>query len=581
VGLVILPRQSEEQTCAGRERAIMRYSPSAVVAGCAVADTADLLETAREAYRRRDWASARAAFAEARDAGPLDADDLCALASCAWWLGDLDAALPAQQGAYTLYLEAGDPGAAAIMAMDVGYTLMLRGEDAQSSGWMRRAVRLLEGEPARVEHGYLDYIVGFEQAFHAADLAAALEAAHRVRAVGQRFADPTLTALGVLGEGRVLVKQGRTGEGMALLDEAMVAATSDDIDPTWAGNIYCHLMVACDEIADMRRAGEWTEVTARWCERMPGAGPFMGICRVHRARALQVRGEWSSAEREATRVCDELSHFDVEIVAEAHYQLGDLRRQRGDLAEAEVAFRRAHRLGRDPQPGLALLRLAQGETGKAAVSIRAALAAADADPLARAQLLPAAAEIAVAAGDLELAHASCAELARNATTYGTTGFAARAAHARGMVLLAGGDAAGALQALRQALVAWQELSAPYEAARVRLLLARAYEAVGDRDAAALEQSTGRDELTRLGAAVGGGVAAPASHDRPGWLTDREAEVLSMVANGMTNRQIADQLVLSVRTVERHLATVYEKLGVHGRSARAAAVSFALREGILA
>jgi DNA-binding NarL/FixJ family response regulator len=544
-----------------------------------MADTADLLEAARDAYRRRDWVAARAHFGAARAEEPLGAEDLYALSNCAWWLGDLDEALPVQQEVYRLHIDADQRGPAALVAMDIGYTLSIRGEEAQGSGWLSRAVRLLEDQPEGVEHGYLDYVLGFEAALAVPQLDEGLEAARRIHGLGQRFGDPTLTALGVLGQGRVLVKQGQVAEGMAMLDEAMVAAVSDELDPAWAGNIYCHLMVACDEIADLRRAAEWTEVVARWCERMPGAGPFMGICRVHRARTLQVRGDWTSAEREAVRVCEELARFDVEIVAEAHYQLGDLRRQRGDLAGAEAAFQAGHRLGRDPQPGLALVRLAGGEVETASASISSALAAAADERLVRARLLPAAVEIDLAAGDLDRARAASDELAEIASTYGTTGFAAQARQAHGSVLLAEGAVAQALTTLRHALRTWQELGSPYAVATVRILLARAYDELGDRDAARLEQAAAQAEFARLGAGPGG--AGRRRPDRTGGLTAREAQVLGLVAAGKSNQQIAAELVLSIRTVERHLATVYDKLGVHGRSARAAAVSHALREGILA
>jgi tetratricopeptide (TPR) repeat protein len=316
------------------------------------------LEHARAAYAERDWDIARDRFREAHAEAPLGTDDLAALADCSWWLGDIDQCLLVQQEVYRLHLEAGRAADAALMALEIAYTLSLRGEQAQASGWMSRGVRHLADEPEGPAHGYLGYIA-FEEAFWGGDLATALAQADQVHALGARHGDANLVALGVLGRGRVLVKQGRLGEGMTLLDEAMLAAVSDELDPGWAGNIYCHLMLACFEIADLRRAGEWTEATASWCERMPGAGPFLGICRVHRAQLLVVHGAWADAEREVTWVRDRFAHFDVEIVAESHYQLGELRRRRGDLDAAEASYRQAHALGRDPQPGLALVRLAR------------------------------------------------------------------------------------------------------------------------------------------------------------------------------------------------------------------------------
>lgn len=295
------------------------------------------------------------------------------------------------------------------------------------------------------------------------DLDAAFDQARDVHAWGRRFGDPNLVALGVRGQRRVLIKQGRVSDGMALPDEAMVAAVSEDLDPGWAGHIYCHLMPACYEIADWRRAGEWTGATARWCEEMPGAGPFMGICRVHRAQPLQVLGAWDDAARGGPRLRGP-GALPREHRRGRPYQLGDLRRQRGDRSGSEDAFRAAHGLGRDPQPGLALLRLAQGRTATAASSIRRALA-------------------------IEGAREGSEELADIAGVYGTTWLGAQSSHARGAVLLADGSAEQALPALRDALASWQELRAPYEAARARVLLARAYQAIGDQDASALELET--------------------------------------------------------------------------------------------
>jgi ATP/maltotriose-dependent transcriptional regulator MalT len=382
----------------------------------------------------------------------------------------------------------------------------------------------------------------------------------------------------VVGEGRVLIARGDVERGMALLDEAMVAATSDTLDPGWAGNIYCNLMLVCWQLADWRRAGEWTEVTARWCEAMPGAGPFMGICRVHRAQVLHARGEWLDAEAEARRVLDELAHFMPSMVGEAHYALGDVRRQRGELAAAEESYRAAHRFGRDPCPGLALLRLAQGRRQAAASGIARALEAAE-QPLARARLLPAAVQIALAADDVPRARRSADELAAIASRYGTLGLRAEADAACGTVSLAEGAAVPAVARLQAAVRAFQELRMPYQEACARLLLGAGHRALGRAEDGALEEQAARAELERLGAGPPPRPGPDAA--RADGLSGREAEVLALVADGRSNQEIADELVLSVRTVERHLATVYQKLGFHGRSARAAAVRYVLGDETLA
>lgn len=536
----------------------------------------ELLTDAREAFARRDWLTALDRFKAARAQGELSGDDAYLAADSAWWLGRLDEFFPVAEVSYRLFLEESQPRKAAATAFTIAYSLSLRGDESIASGWASRGLRLLQDQPECVEHGFMAY-TGFEMALAGCDYDAAIAQARRIGEMGKRFGDPTLQALSVLGEGRALVRQGRVADGMRLLDEAMLAALSDDIEPGWAGNIYCHLMLACYELSDFKRAGEWTRATAKWCESMPGAGPFMGICRVHRCQVLQIGGEWDEAEREALRVCEELAHFHVSIVAQAHYHVGDLRRARGDLARAEDAFRRAHQLGRDPQPGLALLRLAQGQVEVARSSIRAALAGETRDRLARSRLCAVEVEIALAAGEIDAARTAAAELEETAAAYGSSGLKAMAAHAGGAVALADGDVGGALQTLRDAFRYWQELGAPYETARVRLLLAEALEKLGDRDAASFERDAARAAFDRLGIVLPPGQPAPSPMPALlGDLTAREFEVLQLAARGMSNNDIAKELVLSVRTVERHLSTIYQKLGFEGRNARTAAVSFALR-----
>ena len=460
---------------------------------------AELLEEAREAFGRRDWLRARDAFTLARAQGTLTADDVFALGDSVWWLGSFREAEGCYEEAYRLYLQEAQPRQAAMSALTLAGFLFMRGEAAAGSGWMSRGLRLLEGEPECAEHGYVLFM-DLEGALEACDYDAALDKARQMQALGGRCGDPNLTALGVAGEGRAVIKQGRVRDGIALLDEAMLAALSDELDPAWAGNIYCQLMRTCYELSDLRRAGEWTQATARWCESLPAGGPFMGVCRVHRAQVFQAHGAWEEAEREAARVCEELAGFDLGTVAEGYYQVGEVRRLRGDLAGAEAAFKQAHEHGRDPQPGLALLRLAQGRVDAAAASIRDALAA-NRDRLARARLSAARVEIALEAGDLEAARLASDELEETAKVFRSSGLEATAPQARGAVLLAEGRVTEALPPLREACLLWQRLNAPYEAARVRLLLARAYAALGNDDTAALELDAAEAAFTRLGATL--------------------------------------------------------------------------------
>jgi DNA-binding NarL/FixJ family response regulator len=531
---------------------------------------AEVLQAARDAYRRRDWPGARERFTAARAAGELAAEDLEAFSDAAWWLGEVDESLAVLAEAYRRHLDEGRPRSAAMAAIGVAFHHFLRGEGVVGSGWMGRAQRLLQDEPDNVEHGYAR-VFELEAGLDGPDPAAVIADARWVREIGRRHGDPNLVAVGCLFEGRVLVKQGRVVEGMALLDEAMLAVLSEELRPEWAGNIYCHLMAAFYEIADVRRAAEWTEATTRWLASLPAAVLFTGVCRIHRSQVLQLKGAWTQAEREAVLVCQDLEDLHVVGAAEGYYQVGEIRRLRGDLAGAEEAYRHAHRLGRDPQPGLALLRLAQDRAGAASASIRAALTAVTHDRLARARLCAALVEVALAAGERKTAREACEELNQTASTYGSSGLEAAALQARGTLVLAEGRPEAALQTLRAAHRRWQELDAPYDAARVRLLLATTYQALGDGDAAALELDEAEAVFDRLGATLDSGRMA-ALRGRPvlpDGLTEREAEVLALVAAGRSNREIAAALVLSQKTVARHLSNIFAKIDVTSRTQAAA------------
>jgi DNA-binding NarL/FixJ family response regulator len=375
--------------------------------------------------------------------------------------------------------------------------------------------------------------------------------------LGRRYADPTLIALGVYFEGRARVKQARVRDGLALLDEAMVAALSDELSPLWTGAIYCGLMDACNELRDIRRAFEWTEATRRWCEPLPLTSLYPGICRVHRAQVLQVRGAWAEAEQEALDASEEMIGVDVFAVADAHYEIGEVRRLRGDFAGAEAAYAQAHEFGRDPQPGLSLLRLAQGKTSAAMASIAAALACRT-GPLSRAPLLVAQSEIALAAADLSLAQTAADAILETADTFDSAGLRAEGARCRGAVLLARDQAVEALPLLRDACRAWQSLDVPYEIARTRLLLADAYASMGDAEAAARDKAAAHACFERLGVAV-------LRPQRPRGLTTREIDVIQRIAAGKSNRAIAADLDLSEKTVARHVSNVFRKIGAESRS----------------
>ncbi|MGH2817041.1 MAG: LuxR C-terminal-related transcriptional regulator [Actinomycetota bacterium] len=539
-------------------------------------DSSDLLEEARRAFERRDWAAARDGFKAARERMELEADDFSALGDSAWWLGDVDEALSAYEAAYRLYLHGDQPRKAAFNALGLAVSLFLRGEVQIGSGWMSRAQRLLRDQPEGVEHGYLVYL-DLENALAEGDLDAVIERASHVGEMGRRFGDGNLVAVAILFEGRALVRRGEMREGMALLDEAMVAVISDDLIPDWAGNIYCHLMAAFHELGDIRRAAEWVEATQHWLDTLPAAVLFTGICRVHRSQVLQVTGAWEQAEREALRVCEELADIHVVGAAEGHYQVGEMQRLRGDLSGAEASYQQAHERGRDPQPGLALLRLAQGRLDAASASIQVALVAETHNRLARAPLCAAQVEIALAAESTDSARRACEELVATAAVFASSGLQATALHCRGAVALAGGLPDQALPILRDACRRWRDLRAEYNASKVCVLLARAYAELGDADASQRELDAAATVFERLGA-VQDAREVDALRDaklHPDGLTAREAEVLALVATGMSNREVARSLTISEKTVARHISNIFAKLNVTSRT-EAAGYAFSHR-----
>ncbi|MDZ5620055.1 LuxR C-terminal-related transcriptional regulator [Nocardioides sp. HM23] len=522
-------------------------------------------EQAIAAVGRRDWQAAYDLYAGLSD---RTADDTQRLAESAWWLGRMDESIRIYADAYRQHLESGSKSGAARSALLLAISCRLVGEAAQSDGWLGRCARLLDTMPEGAEHGYALYLR--IAALMGSDPDAALESSRRMQDLGRRFADPTLVCLGVYYEGRSSIKQGRVRDGLALLDEAMLSALSDELAPMWAGAIYCGLMDACHELRDLRRAFEWTEATRRWCEPLPLTSLYPGICRVHRAQVLQTRGDWKQAEEEALGACRDMVGVDVWAVADAHYEIGEVRRLRGDLAGAETAYTQANEFGRDPQPGLALLRLAQGRVEAATASIAAALAPEGGSRLGRAPLHAAQSEIALAAGDLALAEASAQEVADTAVAFESAGLGAEGNRCRGAVLLAQGRAVEAMALLRTAFNTWQELDAPYDAARTRLLIAAAYLALGDADAAAREKSAAEACFARLGVVA-------TREGLPKGLTAREVEVVRLIAAGDSNRSIAEKLVLSEKTVARHVSNIFGKVGATSRSG---VTAFAYDNGIM-
>jgi len=533
------------------------------------------LRRGREAYARRAWGEAFQALSQADLNSPLATEDLESLAWSAALLGkekDRDALL---ERLHRALLEAGECVRAARAAFWLGFRLLSIGELGRAHGWLGRAERLLsrESQPC-VEQGYL-LLPAAHRSLATGDCEGAFTTAAQALAVGERFGEADLVALARSIQGRARLKQGRVRDGLVTLDEAMVAATTGELSPVVTGILYCSVIDCCQRVYAVDRAREWTAALTNWCESQSELVSFTGTCLVHRAEILELHGLWSEASEEASRAVERLSLApDPAATAAACYQKAELHRLRGEFEEAEDAYRRANELGREPQPGLSLLRLAQGRGDAAASAICRAVAAMT-DPLQRVRLLPALVEILLAVGKVEEARAASRELAEIAAGLDSEVPDAMAAHARGAVLLAEGDPRAALEPLRHAFDVWQRVGAPYLAARIRVLIGLGCRALGDEEGARLELDAARTVFEKLGATPDlGRLDAPLSRAGPAeakGLSARELQVLSLVASGKTNKVIARELFLSEKTVDRHVSNIFAKLGV---SSRAAAASYA-------
>lgn len=539
-------------------------------------ETAAELERARTAYSERSWLDAYDGFARADREAPLEAEDLELFATTARMRG-LDDDVPGLlERAHRGYLEQGDVPRAAFCAIWIGISLAYHGAVGPAAGWLGRAERLLADSPEEVPaHGYL-LLPRMFQLRAAGDLEGAAAVAGKAAEMGRRLGDDDLFALALHGQGDMLISAGRVADGLALLDESMITVTTGELSPFVAGIVYCGVILACQAVFEVGRAREWTLALTEWAEAQPELLAFTGRCRIHRSEILQLDGSWQDALEEARLARERVLKSDATNAGLACYREAELHRLAGTFDVAEELYREASRLGWEPQPGLAQLRLAQHRLEAALAAIRRACAEVS-EPLKRAALLPAYVEIALATSEIEEARTACLELRDLAGRFESAMLQAMLGHARGALLLADGDARGALAELRAAGQIWRELNAPYEIARTRVLVSLACAALGDDEAAALELEAAREVFEELGAKPDLERLVPApTHARHG-LSARELEVLRLVAAGKSNREIAAALVISEHTVARHLQNIYAKLGL---PSRAAATAFAFEHELV-
>jgi DNA-binding CsgD family transcriptional regulator len=539
----------------------------------------DRRKQARDSFEQRIWGDAFAELSAANREEPLDVEDLERLAVAAYMVGRDDECDDAWMDAHREWLRRGEGERAARCAFWQALGLLFRGDLAPAMGWVARGRRILEGtRDGSVGQAWLLVLTALPVMFEG-DAEGAYPTFLEAGEIAERFGDSDTTTFARLGRGQSLILQGRISEGMPLLDEVMVAVTADEVSPIVAGIAYCQVIALCQTVFDLRRAREWTEELSRWVDSQPDLVPYRGNCLVHRCEIFQLQGAWTDALDAAKRACEWLSGPPAwDSLGSAYYQLAEIQRLRGEFAEAEASYRKASLAGREPEPGMSLLRLRRGRIDLALPAIRRVTEEAQ-DPVERSKLLPAYVEILVEAGDVGAAGEAADDLAQIAARVDAPYLHALAAHASGEVLLAEGDVRAALTKLREAHDSWRDLEALHQAARVRLLMGIACFELGDGATAELEFEAARRVFEELGAAPDlervarlGGLRRAA-----GVLSPRENDVLNLVAAGKTNRAIAGELFISEKTVARHVSNIFTKLQL---SSRAEATAYAYKHGLV-
>lgn len=523
-----------------------------------------VLAAGRAAYEHGNWNAAYQQLSHAHNQTTLSIEDLGHLSSCAFSCGQVKEMVGSSEELYHRLVRQGDSSQAAMRALSLGLMWILRGDTVVGSGWISRARRLLRSEPESIEHGFLLYLdAAYAMSFY--DSGPAVPAAAQLQRMADRLQSPVLGCLGLVLSGLADVHDGRCDEGFAQLDEAMLPVLAGHVAPEWAGDIYCTVIHACHQLADMRRMRAWTMATERWCEQFTGAITYSGICRVHRLQLLSFEGGWEGLEEELLRSSAELEDRNSWAAGEAHYQLGDIRRLRGNISGAWRAFSRARELGMDPQPGEALLYL---DTGQADVGWSVLCASLEVpDRLARARLLRPAVYMAQLQGLQDEAERLCRDLEETAATYASAGFRAWAQHARAGLLTVQARPDEALPLLRSAAGLYQDLHARYEMANVYELMGQAHRELGQLESATANTAAALEIYRALHA--GRDIERLSPTSSPEGLTPREVEVLALVAEGNSNKDIAAALFISQKTVGRHLANIFSKIHVSSRTAAAA------------
>jgi DNA-binding CsgD family transcriptional regulator len=537
-----------------------------------------LLEDGRDSFAGSSWSNAFESFSAAAQVGELAPEDLELLSTSAYMLGRVTEMLEYLEQAHHAYLNRGSTRQAVKAAIWLGSNLASRGKMGPASGWIGRAQRLLDADDEDcVERGYLLLPQMFQHEARG-NLDAVITTAHDAARIGTRFGDADLVALARHTEGRALVKLGQAGEGLALLDEVMLSVTGDELSPEVTGIVYCSVLEGCYEVHEIRRAREWTAALSQWCDEQPDLVAFTGRCLAHRAEIMQLEGKWNNALEEARRAGSR--HARGFVAAQAFYQQAEVHRLRGEYKKADAAYRSVSESGGDPHPGLARLRLAEGNADAGVAAIRRAEAEGT-SILDRARLLPAFIDIMLVIGDVEGAQAAALELERLSERTEVDLHAATAAYGLGAVDMAHDDAASALASLRKALGTWQDLAVPYEEGRTRVLIGNALSELSDLDTATLEFAAARSIFAELGAEPDvqrvDRLTSEDDRKEDHGLSSRELEVLLLLTSGGTNRAIAAELVLSERTVDRHLSNIFTKLGV---SSRTAATAYAYEHGLV-